>query len=77
MKPFATIRMYGGYDSMRKALLTLGATYTEENIYSNQFWGKAFCLEKFIGKGSQEKNRMLRKLADPIEYKEAIKELTK
>jgi hypothetical protein len=70
-KPYVTIRLFGGYDEYRKVLNKLGATFKERTFLSN-FWGIEFEVEKFYGKGSQEKNRTLMKLADPVDCKEVL-----
>jgi len=67
------IEWYSGFVSMRKALKLLEADYQEE-LFQNGFYGRRWTIQLFKGKGSRNKNRLLRML-NSNDTKQAMKEI--
>lgn len=63
-----TIRVYDDGNTFRTALNELEVEFTERKIFSG-FWGTEFTVQHPKGAGAVERRKLVRQLADPLDYK--------
>ena len=65
------ISVFGGKLEYRLILNKYDFKFTERDFFS-RFWGTEFTVEYPTGKGTVKKAEMLRKLADPCDFREVL-----
>lgn len=53
------IEVFSSIGAVRDKLTAAGYKFTESDIYSNQFWGKAFRIDRPTGKNATAKMNFL------------------